>query len=698
MRWLPLLVYFIWSPGISTAQKPQYPPAKQLQLSEVIHDTIIDDPYRWLENYSAPEVTEWVRLQNQLTESYIKSIPFHEKLNNRLTDLWSYERRSAPGLKGGWYYYYKNDGQNNHDVLFRSNQSTGIEELVFDPNLLSDDGTASLRFFVVADHGLLAAFGVSKSGSDRIEIRLMDLKTKRELSETLTGVKFSTVAWEGNGFYYSRFNHADHSDSSSAADTFHQVYYHRAGTMQEQDQLIYEDKTNPKMTFGARVSRDESLLFISSAKSSGGNALKMKRTGSDEEYDVIAGDFDYTRTVVDADKNRVIIITNENAPRKKVVEYHPVNKTFKTLIPERSETLLGLTRAGNKLIAHYMKDASSKIMIFSLTGAYEKELILPDFCSVNTMNGDPNDSLLFYRISGFTNPGSTWKYNLITGENQLFYQSSLPEFNPDEFETRQIFYKSKDGTTIPMFIVGKKQILANQITHPVLLFGYGGFNISKTPEFLIERIPFLEAGGILALPNIRGGGEYGRQWHRAGTKLQKQNVFDDFIAAAEYLIREEYTSSEKLAIGGRSNGGLLVGAVMTQRPELFRVALPAVGVMDMLRFHLFTIGWAWTGEYGSPENKDEFKALAAYSPYHNLKKGIAYPSTLVTTADHDDRVVPGHSYKFMARLQHCHKGENPVLIRVDENAGHGAGKPVIKIIREQTDIFAFMMSELGMQY
>ncbi len=680
------------------AQKVNYPVTQAVAFTEILHDTVVEDPYRWLENYNSKEVSDWYKIQNEVTASYIAAIPFQNKLKNRLNELWTYERRSAPKLESGWYYYYKNDGNNNHDVLFRFQPGTEKEELVIDPNLLSDDGTVSLRFFSVSNNGQFAAFGVSQSGSDWTEIRLMDLKSKTVLSETLTGVKFSSVAWKGDGFYYSRFNNPADSTGNENVNTFHKIYYHKAGTSQEEDTLIHEDKTNPKMTFGARVSKDEKLLFISASKSSGGNSLKVKNLISDSDYQIISGNFENNWSIIDIDKNNILLITTYKASRKRVIEYNVRTKKLKTLISERNETLMGITRAGNKLIAHYMRDASSRILVFSLKGVFEKEIGLPEFCTVNTMNGDPNDSLFFYRTSGFTNPGSIWKYNLLTGISELYYQPVLPKFSPDDFETRQLFYKSKDGTVIPMFIVGSKKTLADKNIKPVLLFGYGGFNISKTPEFLIERVPFLESGGLLALPCLRGGGEYGKQWHKAGTKLQKQNVFDDFIAAAEFLISEKYTNSQKLAIGGRSNGGLLVGAVMTQRPDLFRVALPAVGVMDMLRFHKFTIGWAWTGDYGSPENLEEFRALIAYSPYHNLRKGVEYPSTLVTTADHDDRVVPGHSYKFIARLQEYHRGSNPVLIRIDKEAGHGAGKPVVKIIDEQTDIFSFLMHELGIKY
>lgn len=698
MRCLSFLILFVSCSFGLTAQNISYPVSKTIEYRELLHDTVIEDPYRWLENFNDPDVSDWYQSQNVVTSAYLSEIPFRGKLKRRLTELWTYERRSAPRLEAGWYYYYKNDGNDNHDVLFRYHPDNGTEELVLDPNLLSEDGTVSLRFFSVSNNGQLAAFGVSQSGSDKTEIRIMDLKSKQELSETLTGVKFSTVAWKDNGFYYSRFDRDNNPAASEKVDQFHKIYYHKAGTSQEQDVLIHEDNSNPKMTFGARVSRDENLLFIAASKSSGGNSLKVKNLRSDHDFQIISDDFENNWNIVDADKNKVLLITSREAPKKKLVEFDLTSGKLRTIIPEREETFLGATRAGNKLMVHYMKDASSRIFVYSLDGVFEKELLLPGLCTVNAMNGDPGDSLFYFRTSEFTNPGTTWKYNLLTGVTELFYQPSLPGFHPGEFETRRIFYKSKDGTMIPMFLVGHKQTLADKNKKPVLLYGYGGFNISKTPEFLIERIPFLEAGGLLALPCLRGGGEYGKQWHKAGTKLQKQNVFDDFIAAAEYLISEGYTDSTRLAIGGRSNGGLLVGAVMTQRPGLFKVALPAVGVMDMLRFHKFTIGWAWTGDYGSPENQDEFKALLAYSPYHNIRKGVVYPSSLITTADHDDRVVPGHSYKFIARLQSHHAGTNPVLIRVDEEEGHGAGKPVIKIIDEQTDIFSFMMQELGMNY
>ncbi|HMT29003.1 MAG TPA: prolyl oligopeptidase family serine peptidase, partial [Bacteroidia bacterium] len=500
---------------------------------------------------------------------------------------------------------------------------------------------------------------------------------------------------EKDGFFYSRYDAPEDGVAYSGKNEFHKVFYHKIGTPQSKDVLIFEDKSTPLRNFSATVSTDEKFLFISSSKATSGNDLIVRKSGSSTSAFInITSGFEFSYSVIDNIDDHIVLLTNDNAPKNKLVEFDFNTGKITTLIPEQNEVLISAVRSSNRYVCHFMKDASSRLVIYKLDGTKEKEIDFPTYCTVSSLNGNKNDSLLFYGISSFTFAETIFKYNMLTGNQSSFF-SPGNDFNSNEFETRQVFFSSKDGTRVPMFIVMKKGTPLDG-NNPLLLFGYGGFNISKTPEFITERLLFLENGGIFALPNIRGGGEYGEAWHKAGTKLKKQNVFDDFIAAAEYLIHEKYTNSSKLAIGGRSNGGLLVGAVMTQRPELFKVALPAVGVMDMLRFHKFTIGWAWTNDYGSSDDQEQFKSLYSYSPLHNIRKGKTYPATLVTTADHDDRVVPAHSFKFISTLQENQSGTNPVLIRVDVNAGHGIGKPISKLIDEQADIFSFLMFNLGM--
>lgn len=712
MRKLILLISFIGAFNPLLGQKIVYPETRPAPFKEMIHGTTVVDPYRWLEDERSEETRNWVIEQNRVTFEYLHQIPFREKLKERIGQLWEFERRTPPDLNAGWYYQYKNMGREDFDVLFRYKAGReSVEELVINPNLLSDEGTRSMRFFSVSNDGRYAAYGISNAGSDMTDILTMNLETKNTLPETISGVKFSSIGWHKDGFYYSRFDQSfsdaspitdqeqtNGQESSARRDVYHKVYFHKTGTPVNSDQLIFEDPKDPLKTFQARVSEDENYLFISSSKSSSGNDLRIKNLTTNSPFVTVAEGYENRWSVIDSDHKVILLLTNEGASRYRVMRIEFGKPEKKVLIPEREETLKGMIRAGNKLIGHYMKDASSKLFVYNLNGSFENEIDLPGYCTVTTLQGDKNDSLFFFTVTGYTQPGTIYKYNLINGIQEIYYRPEIPEFNSEEYETSQVFYESKDGTKIPMFLVGKKDLPDEGEPQPLLLHGYGGFNISKTPEFLIERLPFLEAGGRLALPCLRGGGEYGSEWHKAGTKLNKQNVFDDFIAAAEYLIERKITTPERLAISGRSNGGLLVGAVMTQRPDLFRVALPAVGVMDMIRFHKFTIGWAWTGDYGSSENPKEFEALLRYSPFHNIRPGTSYPATLVTTADHDDRVVPGHSYKFIAALQKSQASELPVLIRVDEQAGHGAGKPVSRIIDEQADIFSFMMYHLNMKY
>ncbi|MBL0343468.1 MAG: S9 family peptidase [Bacteroidetes bacterium] len=690
-----LIFVFIYS-NLVSGQPFNYPDSRKSEQRDSYHGTIVEDPYRWLEDDHSAETAEWVQNQNTVTFNYLKGISFRDKLKTRLTSLWNYPRQSAPNFQSGYYYYNKNNGKQNQSVLYRRKGIKGLEELVLDPNFMSEDGTTSIKLYKVSNDGKYAAYGISKAGSDWTTIKVMESATGRELSETLNWVKFSGIEWEGNGFYYSRYDEPSKEIAFSGKNEFHKIFYHTVGTPQSKDQLIYEDSKNSLRNFSASVSSDESFLFIASTQSTSGNDLIVRKTGDRiNEFKRIADGFKSTWRVIDNTGSKILLLTNENAPRNKIVDYDFESGRLQTIIAEQNEVLLNVIRSNNYLVCNFMKDASSRLIVYSLKGEFEKEIKLPTYCTVSDLNGDKKDSLLFFAVSSFTFPETIYKYSFISGV-QSSYFTPMVDFNVNEYETQQVFYQSKDGTKIPMFIVMKKGRIKDG-TNPLLLFGYGGFNISKTPEFITERMVFLENGGIFALPNIRGGGEYGEEWHKAGTKTQKQNVFDDFISAAEFLIKEKYTAASRLAIGGRSNGGLLVGAVMTQRPDLFKVALPAVGVMDMLRFHKFTIGWAWTGDFGSSEDIEQFKALYSYSPLHNIRKAIHYPATLVTTADHDDRVVPAHSFKFISTLQENNSGSNPVMIRIDVNAGHGSGKPVSKQIEEQTDVFSFLMYNLEMK-
>jgi len=696
MRSIFYLMLSILIPVLTSAQPLKYPATATVKQEDIYHGIAISDPYRWLEDDRSEATKAWVKSQNEITFKYLENIPFRSKIHSRMNDLWNYPRLTAPWWSNGFYYYYRNTGMQNQNVLFRRQGLKGLEEMVLDPNFMSADGTTSLKFYSVSNNGNYAAYGISKAGSDWTEIKVLESKTGREMAETIKWVKFSGLAWLKDGFYYSRYDETLPGEEFAGKNEYHKVFFHKTGTPQSNDLLIFQDTKTPLRNFNASVSKDEQFLFISSSKASSGNDLRVRNLNEkDSTFKIIEEGFENSYSVIDNEGPQIFILTNDNAAYKKLISYDYNTGIIKAIIPEQKDVLLSVVRSGNKFIGHYMKDASSRLIIFSENGTQEKEISFPTYCTVSSLTGSKENNVVFYAISSFTFPETVYLYNSSTYEQIVYFTPEI-NFKAQDYETNQVFYKSKDGTKIPMFIVMKKGIILNG-NNPLLLFGYGGFNISKTPEFITERLVFLENGGIFVMANIRGGGEYGKEWHVAGTKLQKQNVFDDFIAAAEFLINEKYTKPSKLAIGGRSNGGLLVGAVMTQRPELFKVALPAVGVMDMLRFHKFTIGWAWTNDFGSSDNKEQFFALKAYSPLHNLKQGINYPATFVTTADHDDRVVPAHSFKFISTLQEKDSGENPVLIRVDVNAGHGAGKPVTKLIEEQTDIFSFLMYNLGME-
>lgn len=681
----------------SYSQPLKYPVTRKSDQTDVYHGTQVADPYRWLEDDQSEETKNWVDAENSVTEQYLASIPFRDSIKAAMRTNWSFLRFELPFRCGKSYFYYRHDGKQNQPVLFYMKSLEFVPFSYFDPNKISADGSTSISATVPSPDGNYLAFQVSGAGSDWNEIRIKDVKTMKSLPEILTGIKFSKIAWFNDGFFYSRY---ESSGTMNALNEHHRIYYHKLNNPQEKDSLVWEDNEHPLRNFTAAVTEDQRFLIITGYESSTGNSLyvqDLRRTGSKPV--ALVKTFDHDFDLLGSVGNSLFFLTDYKAPKKKVILIDPARPSeaeWKDIIPEQSDILQSGLMAWDKLLLHYMKNASSRLLIYSRKGIQEREIQLDGYGTIEGMSGSQADSMAFFSFVTFTQPSTVYKINLKANTIGPQFKSPLP-FDPSDFVTEQVFYSGKDGTKIPMFLVRRKDMIPSPST-PTLLFGYGGFNISKTPEFKPERLLFLQKGGLFVMANIRGGGEYGSDWHKSGTRLKKQNVFDDFIAAAEFLIDKGYTSTDKLAISGRSNGGLLVGAVMTQRPELFKVALPAVGVMDMLRFHKFTIGWAWTGDYGSSDNKEEFEALYRYSPYHRLTPSTRYPATLITTADHDDRVVPGHSFKFAARLQECQTGNSPALIRIDKNAGHGAGKATSKLIDEQSDIFAFLFQQLGMTY
>lgn len=681
---------------ISFAQPLKYPVTpKQPWTDKYPGGVIIDDPYHWLENDNSPVTLTWVEKENQFTRAYLDSIPGRDSLKARMTRNWNFSKYETPFHAGSSYMYFKNEGLQNQPMLYYMKSLRHVPVSYFDINQLSADGTVSISQTVAGNDGVYLAFVLSYKGSDWNEIRIKEIQSMKTLPEILRWVKFSTVAWYEDGFFYSRYNQPPSGQELSGTNTNHKIYYHRLHTKQEQDSLVFEDTNNGNRTYRSYVTPDNNFLVISGSEGTSSNCVYLTDLRKDKPVmEKVVSDFRNEFTPLGSIGESIIFLTDRNASSRKIVKLDVKTLTFKDLVPEGNMTLLKAEVAGNYIICNYLKDATSHLWMFDMNGQKKGEIPLPFLGTVEQMEGHVNDSILFFNLTGFTQPSVIYRFNVNSMGLREQFRGKLP-FNPDDFVTEQVFYESKDKTKIPMFLVYKKGYKKDGKT-PTLVYGYGGFNISKTPEFKAERIPFLESGGLIALPNLRGGGEYGSKWHEAGIKDRKQNVFDDCIAAAEWLIKEGYTDSTKLALQGRSNGGLLVGAVMIQRPGLFKVALPAVGVMDMLRYHKFTIGWAWAGDYGTSDDSTGFSYLIKYSPYHNLRPGIQYPATLITTADHDDRVVPAHSFKFAARLQEVQKGPNPVLIRIDTGAGHGAGKPVTKQIEEQTDIFSFLFHNLGM--
>lgn len=675
-----------------------YPAAKKEDVSDDYFGTRITDPYRWLENDTAADVKKWGKDENAVTENYLSQIPFRDKIKTRLSEIWNYENYSSPFQKGDYFFFYKNDGLQNQSVLYYQKGLDGKAEVFIDPNLLSKDGTTALGAVTFSKDHQYMAYSVANAGSDWNTIYVMEVASRKKLEDRIDWVKFSGAVWCGNGFYYSRYDEPAKGKEYSNQNQFQKVYYHKIGDPQSKDVLVFEDKQHPLRYFGADVTQDERFVFISASEGTYGTEIYYKDIKSgDKSFNLLFKGFDHEYSIIDNEEGNLLVYTDHGAAKRRLILVDPKHgdeKNWKDIIPEGKDFLESVSAAGGKLFATYLKDVSSIVFQLDRSGKGEREIKLPGIGTVTGFGGEKDDKILFYTFTSFIYPPTIFKYDIASGKSDVFRKPNV-KFNPDDYETKQVFYPSKDGTKIPMFIIHKKGIILDG-KNPAFLYAYGGFNVNITPSWSISRVLFLENGGVYAVPNLRGGGEYGEEWHKGGMLEKKQNVFDDFIAAGEFLIKEKYTSSEKLAISGRSNGGLLVGACMTQRPDLFKVALPGVGVLDMLRYHKFTIGWGWAVEYGSSDKKEQFDYLVKYSPLHNVKENTTYPATLITTADHDDRVVPAHSFKFAATLQEKNKGNNPVLIRIDSNAGHGAGKPTAKLIDENTDIWSFVFWNLGM--
>ena len=674
-----------------------YPETAKVDTTDTYFGNAVSDPYRWLEDDRSPETEDWVGRQNELTFSYLEEIPFREDPKQRLETLRNYEKLGTPFKEGDFTYFYKNDGLQNQSVLWRS-QGEEEPEVFLDPNKFSEDGTTSLAGMSFSKDGSLAAYSISEGGSDWRKIIVMDAVRREIVEDTLRDVKFSGISWKGNeGFYYSSYDKPEGSELSAKTDQ-HKVYYHKVGTSQEEDLLVFGGSEEEKHRYiGGRVTEDDRFLVLSASNTTSGNKLFIQDLDSPGSKMVpVLEHEDSDSYVIENVGSRLYIVTNLDAPNQRIVTVDAANpspENWVDFIPE-TENVLSPSTGGGYFFAEYMVDALSKVLQYDYDGSLIREVELPGPGSAGGFSGKKEEKDLYFSFTNYNTPGSSYKFDVETGEYESYWKPDI-DFNPEDYESRQVFYTSKDGTRIPMMITFRKGLELNG-KNPTILYGYGGFNVSLTPSFSTVNAIWMEQGGVYAVPNIRGGGEYGKQWHTAGTRTSKQNVFDDFIAAAEYLISEGYTSSDYLAVRGGSNGGLLVGAVMTQRPDLMKVALPAVGVLDMLRYHTFTAGAGWSYDYGtSDESPEMFEYLKGYSPLHNVKEGVAYPATLITTADHDDRVVPAHSFKFAATLQEHHSGTDPVLIRIETNAGHGAGTPISKTIEQYADIFGFTLYNMG---
>ncbi|MEH2377628.1 MAG: prolyl oligopeptidase family serine peptidase [Nostoc sp.] len=694
-----------------SSEKPlTYPSSHKSDQVDNYHGTLVADPYRWLEDPDSEETRTWIDAQNQVTFGYLSEIPTREKIKQRLTKLWDYEKYGIPFKEGesqgdgssDRYFYFKNDGLQNQSVLYTLKTLDDQPNVLLDPNKLSEDGTVALSGLSISENAKLLAYGLSASGSDWQEWKVRDIETGEDLQDHLKWIKFSGASWthDHQGFFYSRYDEPNEKTQLEDVNYYQKLYYHQLGKPQSEDILIYHRPDQKEWGFSGGVTEDGHYLIISIWLGTDSKNLVFSKdlTNPNAEVVELINQFEADYSFINNDDSLFYFRTDLNAPRGRVIAIdtkNPAKENWREIIPQSAETLESVGILNNQFVADYLKDAHSQIKIFDLKGAFVREVELPGLGSAGGFGGKRHDTETFYIYTSFTAPGTIYRYDMITGKSTVFRQPEV-DFNPADYETKQVFYHSKDGTKIPMFITHKKGIKLDG-NNPTYLYAYGGFSASMTPSFSVSLLVWMEMGGVYAMPNIRGGGEYGEEWHQGGMKDKKQNVFDDFIGAAEWLIANKYTKTDKLAIAGGSNGGLLVGACITQRPDLFGAALPAVGVMDMLRFHKFTIGWAWTSEYGSADNPEEFPALYAYSPLHNIKPDTAYPATLITTADHDDRVVPAHSFKFAAALQEAHAGNAPTLIRIETKAGHGAGKPTAKIIEEAADKWAFLVRTLDVE-
>ncbi len=678
-----------------------YPKTEKVDHKDTYFSMTVEDPYRWLEDDLSDKTKQWVTAQNEVTEDYLQQIPFRKAIRQRLENLWNYEKVGAPIREGDYIYFYKNDGLQNQYVLWRKKGETGKEEIFLDPNTFSEDGTSSLADVSFSKDGSLVAYQISEGGSDWTKIVILNTEDKSVVGDTLVDIKFSGLAWKGNeGLYYSSYDKPKDGSALSAMTDQHKLYFHQLNTPQATDQLIFGGPAMPIRYISANTTEDERYLIVSASNTTSGNDLYIKDlTVPDAPFVTMIGNMDKNHEVIDNEGSKLFIYTELDAPNGRIVTVdvaHPSPANWQTLIAETEQAMTAAT-GGGKIFAHYLKDATSLVKQYDRNGKLEREIELPGIGAAGGFNAKLEDKDLYYSFTNYVNPVTIYRYDIASGKSELYKKSGI-NFDPTSYESKQIFYTSKDGTKIPMIITHKKGLKLDS-TNPTLLYGYGGFNVSLTPFFSTSNVILLEQGGVYAVANLRGGGEYGENWYLAGTQMKKQNVFDDFIAAATYLIQEKYTSSGKLAIEGASNGGLLVGACMTQHPEMFKVAFPAVGVLDMLRYHKFTAGAGWAFDYGTADDsKEMFDYLYRYSPYHALKPGTTYPATMVTTADHDDRVVPAHSFKFAARLQECQAGTNPVLIRIDTKAGHGAGKSLAMVMAEHSDKWAFMFQNMGMKY
>ncbi|HEY9878354.1 MAG TPA: prolyl oligopeptidase family serine peptidase [Leptolyngbyaceae cyanobacterium] len=679
-----------------------YPDSPTSDQVDMYHGIEVPDPYRWLEDPHSEQTQQWIEEQNQVTFGYLEKLQGRDRITELLTKLWNYERYSIPFKQGGRYFYFKNDGLQNQSVLYTLPTLEAEPRVLLDPNTLSEDGTVALGGMSISEDGKYLAYGLSSAGSDWVEWKVRNIDTAEDLDDHLKWIKFSGASWthDNQGFFYSRYDEPDETTKLESVNYYQKLFYHRVGTSQSEDVLVYERPDEKEWGFSGGVTEDGRYLVISVWLGTDPRNLVFYKDLQDPESSVIEliSEFEAEFSVIDNEGTTFWVRTDLEAPRGRLIAIditHPDRANWREVIPQSDETMQGISLLNHQFVVDYLKDAYTTIRIFDLQGQLVRDVALPGIGSAGGFDGKREDTETFYSFTSFTAPSTIYHYDMTTGESTLYRQPQV-DFNPDDYTTVQVFYTSKDGTRVPMFITHKKGLKLDG-NNPTLLYGYGGFSISLTPSFSVSNLVWMEMGGIYAVPNLRGGGEYGEEWHLAGTKTHKQNVFDDFIAAAEWLIQNQYTSPAKLAIAGGSNGGLLVGACMTQRPDLFAATLPAVGVMDMLRFNQFTIGWAWESDYGSPQDPEEFKALYAYSPLHNLEPGTAYPATLISTADHDDRVVPAHSFKFAAALQAAHQGENPVLIRIETKAGHGAGKPTAKIIEEVSDKWAFLATVLGLK-